>query len=327
MFANRIEQNMMQQEPSQHTTVMLQEAVNALNIKPAGIYVDATYGRGGHSRAILAQLNQHGILLVIDKDPQAIASAMELAAADPRVQVATGSFTQIADLCRQHLNTKLVDGILFDLGVSSPQLDQADRGFSFMRDGALDMRMDPNTGVSAAQWLAVAPEAEIASVLKTLGEEKFSKRIANAIVTIRQKQAITTTVQLANIISAAIPVKEKHKHPATRSFQAIRIFINHELEDLAQTLQQVEQVLAPLGRLVVISFHSLEDRIVKQYMAQQAKGDDFPHLMPVKQAELKPVLRKIGKAQKPTDAEISENVRSRSAVLRVAEKLAGAAND
>lgn len=327
MFLNKLEKIMNEVEPTEHHAVMLDTAITALNIKADGCYVDATYGRGGHARAILARLGVRGRLLVIDKDPQALENAQLLAASDSRVTVYAGSFKEISNFCAQQNVLQKVDGILFDLGVSSPQLDQADRGFSFMRDGLLDMRMDPTTGVSAAQWLATAKENDIAEVLKTLGEERFSKRIANAIVTSRQQQPITTTAQLAAIITTAIPVKEKHKHPATRSFQAIRIFINQELEDLAMALSQVLMVLAPLGRLVVISFHSLEDRIVKQFMAKQAKGDDFPRLMPVKHAQLNPKLRLIGKAHKASDAEISSNVRARSAVLRVAEKLGEAAND
>ncbi len=309
-----------------HQAVMLQESITALNLKADGIYLDATYGRGGHSRAILAQLSQSAKLLVMDKDPQAIQDAQKLAALDSRVTVFAGSFADLTLFCRQQQVLHKVDGILFDLGVSSPQLDQADRGFSFMRAGPLDMRMDPNSGVSVAQWLAVASENNIAEVLKTLGEEKFSKRIAHAIVTTRQQQPIITTTQLAKIIADAIPVKEKHKHPATRSFQALRIMINHELEDLAQALEQIFTVLAPFGRLAVISFHSLEDRIVKQFIAQQARGDKFPARMPVTQAQLKPKLRAIGKAIKPSAQEIASNVRARSAVLRVAEKLPEAAN-
>lgn len=309
-----------------HKAVMLDEAVAGLNIQPNGIYIDATYGRGGHSRAILNSLAASGKLLVIDQDPDAISDAQQLARGDSRVQVFAGSFKEISKFCEQIGVLGKVNGILFDLGVSSPQLDQAERGFSFMRAGMLDMRMDPTTGVSAAQWLATANAADIATVLKDFGEEKFSKRIANAIVAARQIQAITTTTQLAEIISNAMPVKEKHKHPATRSFQAIRIFINNELEDLTTALQQVLAVLTTHGRLVVISFHSLEDRIVKQFIAHHTKGDVFPHLLPVKHSELRPKLRKIGKALQPSDQEVTDNVRARSAVLRIAEKLAEAAN-
>jgi len=311
---------------NEHQAVMLDEAVAGLNIQPGGIYIDATYGRGGHARAILVKLDAAGKLLVMDKDPQAIADAQRLASSDSRVRVFAGSFKEITHFCEQQGVLGNVDGILFDLGVSSPQLDQAERGFSFMREGELDMRMDPTSGVSVAQWLATASATDIAHILKTLGEERFSKRVAAAIVTAREQQAITTTTQLANIISNAIPVKEKHKHPATRSFQALRIFINQELEDLTAAMQQVLQVLTAHGRLVVISFHSLEDRIVKQFIAGHTKGDIFPHLLPIKHAQLQPKLRKIGKALKASDTEVKVNVRARSAVLRIAEKLAEAAN-
>lgn len=326
MLVAKLEEKMTNIEPTDHQSVMLDEAITALNIKSNGCYIDATYGRGGHSRAILASLDKNGKLFVMDKDPQAIQNAKELAEQDPRVTVYYGSFRDVAAMCREYDIVQEVDGVLFDLGVSSPQLDQAERGFSFMREGALDMRMDPNSGVSAAEWIATAKEEDIAHVLKTLGEEKFSKRIANAIVTERKKNPITTTTQLAAIISAANPFKEKNKHPATRSFQAIRLYINQELEDLAIVLDQVLVILAPLGRLAVISFHSLEDRIVKQFIAQQVKGDDFPHLLPVTQAQLNPKMRAIGKAVKPTEMEVTRNVRARSAVLRVAEKLGAAAN-
>lgn len=311
---------------TEHQSVMLNEAIAGLNIQPGGVYIDATYGRGGHARAILVQLDATGKLLVIDQDPQAIADAQHLAKTDPRVSVFSGSFKELTTFCMQQGVMGDVNGILFDLGVSSPQLDQAERGFSFMREGALDMRMDPTTGISVAQWLTTASLDKIASVLKELGEERFSKRIATAIVNAREQQPITTTTQLATIVSNAIPVKEKHKHPATRSFQALRIFINQELENLDAALKQVLQVLAIHGRLVVISFHSLEDRIVKQFIAEHAKGDIFPHLLPIKHAELKPKLRKIGKALKASNEEVSINVRARSAVLRIAEKLTEVAN-
>lgn len=305
----------------EHQTVMLKEAVEGLNIDPNGIYIDATYGRGGHSRDILKQLNLAGKLLVMDKDPQALNNARDLAKNDPRVLVFAGSFKNIKGFCNEAKVLGKVNGILFDLGVSSPQLDEAARGFSFMREGDLDMRMDPTSGISAAEWLNVAKAADIAKVLKEYGEERFSTRIANAIVAYREKAPIKTTTQLVEIISQAIPFKDKHKHPATRSFQALRIYINQELEDLSQTLEDVFEVLADNGRLVVISFHSLEDRIVKQYIAKGAKGDDFPHLLPVKHAELKPKFLKIGKPIKPTDAEIEQNARARSAIMRIAEKI------
>lgn len=312
----------------EHQSVMLDEALVGLNIQPDGIYIDATYGRGGHSRGILNRLNSSGKLLVMDKDPQACIDAQNLAAVDARVKVFAGSFKHLAEFCAQQDVVGKVNGILFDLGVSSPQLDQAERGFSFMREGSLDMRMDPTSGVSVAQWLASASAIDIARVLKEYGEERFSTRIANAIVSHRSKETISTTTQLAAIISAAIPFKEKHKHPATRSFQALRIFINQELDDLTSTLDQVLTVLAVHGRLVAISFHSLEDRIVKQYIAGNIKSDDLPHLLPIKHSEIQPPkMRKIGKALKPTDIETTQNVRARSAVMRIAEKLSGAAND
>lgn len=310
----------------QHKPVMLEEAIDGLNIQSDGIYVDATYGRGGHARNILQHLNAAGRLLVMDKDPQAIADAEILARHDPRVSVFKGSFNGLREFCLQEGVLGKINGILFDLGVSSPQLDQAERGFSFMRSGLLDMRMDPTSGMSAAEWLASASAEDIAWVLKTFGEERFSKRIANAIVATRASIAISTTTQLADLINNAVPVKEKHKHPATRTFQALRIYINQELEDLTLVLAQVLDVLADNGRLVVISFHSLEDRIIKQYIAKHAKGDEFPHLLPVKNEQLQPKLRKVGKALKPTEREINYNVRARSAVLRIAEKIAIGAN-
>ncbi len=308
---------------TEHQTVMLDEAVTALNIQPDGIYIDATYGRGGHSRAILAQLNAQGRLLVMDKDPQAVQDAQQLAQQDSRVSVFKGSFQDLSEFCRSQQVLGQVNGVLFDLGVSSPQLDQQERGFSFMRPGPLDMRMDPTSGVALADWIASASAKDIAWVLKELGEERFSQRIANAIVAARETQAITTTTQLADIIARAMPFKDKHKHPATRSFQAFRIYINRELEELQAVLDQVLEVLTVSGRLVVISFHSLEDRIVKQFIAQHAKGDDFPHLLPIKHSEIQPRLSKIGKALKPSDKEVAQNVRARSAVMRVAEKLGG----
>lgn len=312
---------------TEHQTVMLEEAINGLNIQPGGIYLDATYGRGGHARGILKHLNSSGKLLVMDKDPQAIADAQNLARSDARVSVFAGSFREISTFCIQQNVVGKINGILFDLGVSSPQLDQPERGFSFMRAGDLDMRMDPTSGVSAAQWLATASAEDIAWVLKNYGEERFSKRIAHAIVAARSQTAINTTTQLAEIISKAIPVKEKHKHPATRSFQALRIYINQELDDLTSALDQVLTVLAVQGRVVAISFHSLEDRIVKQYIAGHSKGDIYPHLLPIKHTQLQPKLRKIGKALKPTEQEVAGNVRARSAILRIAEKLPGVANE
>lgn len=305
----------------QHQSVMLEEAVTALDIKPEGIYIDATFGRGGHSQAILSQLGPKGKLIVVDKDPQAIAVANELKLNDPRVEVFQGSFKEIAHYCEEIGVFGKVDGVLFDLGVSSPQLDQAERGFSFMREGPLDMRMDPTKGVSASDWVNSAKEQDIVLVLKKYGEERFAKRIARAIIEKRETSKIETTKQFADLVTEAIPFCEKGKHPATRTFQGVRIYINQELEDLTSSLDVIIDVLAEGGRMVTICFHSLEDRIVKRFIQKQVKGDDFPPDFPVTAAELNPKLRKIGKALKPSHAEIQQNVRARSAVLRVAEKL------
>lgn len=293
----------------------------ALNLKPEGVYVDATFGRGGHSAAILQRLGPQGRLLAIDKDLHAIAVANERFSDEPRFSIFHGSFAEIGRAVDAAGLHGRVDGILLDLGVSSPQLDDASRGFSFMREGPLDMRMDTTRGVSAAQWLAQASEGEIAKVLKELGEEKFARRIARAIVTARQESPIETTKQLAALIAAANPRWEQDKHPATRSFQAIRIFINHELDDLRECLDQVVEILAAGGRLAVISFHSLEDRIVKRFMRDEARGDDFPVDLPVTVDQLQPTLKVVGRAVRPTPEEVDANPRARSAVLRVAEKV------
>ncbi len=306
----------------QHQTVLLEEAVDALITDPAGLYVDGTFGRGGHSRLILERLSAEGRLLVIDKDPQAIAAAWELAGQDPRVTVGQGSFADLKRFAAEKQLEGQVQGVLLDLGVSSPQLDDPQRGFSFMQDGPLDMRMDPSSGQSAAQWLRNAAEEEIANVMYEFGEERFSRRMAKAIVAARQEQEITSTLQLAEIVKQANPAWEKHKHPATRAFQGIRIFINNELGDLQLALDIVLEMLAVGGRMVVISFHSLEDRIVKQFIQKQVRGDDYPAGVPVTQDQLKPRLKSIGKALKSGDSERDENIRSRSAIMRVAEKTA-----
>lgn len=306
----------------QHLPVLLEETVTALAIKPAGLYVDGTFGRGGHSRAILKQLNNDGRLLGLDRDPLAIAAGQVLAAEDNRFSIEHCAFSQLSDVVRQRLWQQRIDGILLDIGVSSPQLDEAARGFSFMQDGPLDMRMDTSSGISAAEWLAQAEEVEIATVIKTLGEERYGKRIARAIVEQRAIQPLTTTKQLAELIDKASPSRDKFKHPATRTFQAIRIFINNELDELSSALEQALEVLAVGGRLAVISFHSLEDRIVKRFFRDAAKGDDLPADFPIRAAELNPRLKIIGKAIQASDTEIAANPRSRSAVLRVAEKLA-----
>ncbi|MGA7510296.1 MAG: 16S rRNA (cytosine(1402)-N(4))-methyltransferase RsmH [Erwinia billingiae] len=311
------------QDNFKHTTVLLDEAVNGLNIKSDGIYLDGTFGRGGHSRLILSQLGEHGRLYAIDRDPQAIAAAAEIT--DPRFQIIHGPFSALADYADELGLTGKIDGILLDLGVSSPQLDDAERGFSFMRDGPLDMRMDPTKGQSASQWLLQAEESDIAFVLKTFGEERFAKRIARAIVERNREQPMTRTKELADVIYAATPVKDKFKHPATRSFQAIRIWVNSELEEIEQALKGALTALAPAGRLSVISFHSLEDRIVKRFMREQSRGPQVPAGIPMTEAQLAKLggrhLKAFGKMM-PGDEEVKENPRARSSVLRVAERTA-----
>lgn len=305
-----------------HQPVLLEKAVEALHIQPDGIYIDATFGRGGHSRAILNQLSADGRLLGLDRDPAAVNAGNALAATDPRFAIEYATFSQLSSVIHSRLWQGKVDGILMDIGVSSPQLDEAERGFSFQHDGPLDMRMDPTTGMSAAEWLATAEMDEIATVIKTLGEERYGKRIAGAIVETREHTSITTTRQLAELIDKASPTRDKFKHPATRTFQAIRIYINRELEELSSALQQALDVLSVGGRLAVISFHSLEDRIVKRFFRDQAKGDDLPAHFPVTADQLNPRLQIIGKVIKADADELAVNVRARSAVLRVAEKLA-----
>lgn len=304
-----------------HTTVLLEETVAACVVDPQGIYVDGTFGRGGHSRLLLSKLAPTGRLIVFDKDPLAIQSANDLAKEDSRVQVVQASFADMkTELAR--LGIEQIHGILLDLGVSSPQLDDSARGFSFMQDGPLDMRMNPDSGISASEWVMHTDEAEIARVLKEYGEERFAKRMARAVVQIRAQTPITRTVQLANIIKEANPAWEKHKHPATRAFQAIRIAVNNELGDLEQALADSVELLRPAGRLAVISFHSLEDRLVKRFIRAQENGRELPRDIPVTDDMLGRTMKKIGKAIMPSDAEVAANPRSRSAVLRVAERLA-----
>ncbi len=309
-----------------HQTVLLNEAVAALNItgaREAGTYIDGTFGRGGHSRLILQQLGATGRLLAFDKDPQAIASAQQIN--DPRFQIVHRSFAQM-DTALAELGVSQVDGVLLDLGISSPQVDDAGRGFSFREDGPLDMRMNNQDGVSAAEWLALASEAEIREVIKNYGEERFAFQIAKAIINRRTTEAITRTRQLAEIVANAVKTREKGKDPATRTFQAIRIFINQELEDIEVGLQAAFQHLAVNGRLSVISFHSLEDRLVKQFMAGLATVAQPDRRLPIKSVDLpSPTLRLLGK-QKPGSEEVTQNPRSRSAILRVAERIAGAGN-
>ncbi len=306
----------------QHETVLLEAAVEALFCAPDGVYVDGTFGRGGHSQRILQWLNEQGRLLAFDKDAAAVRVALERFGADSRFEIVQRSFADLREVVEQRGLAGKLSGVLLDLGVSSPQLDDAQRGFSFVHDGPLDMRMNPQEGISAAQWLAEASEQEIADVIYRYGEERFSRRMAKAIVARRQVAPITGTLELAEIIKQANPAWEKHKHPATRAFQAIRIHVNRELEDLQSVLAQALDMLRPGGRLVVISFHSLEDRIVKQFINEQARGDDFPAGVPIPFADLNPRLRKLGKAVKADASEVAANPRSRSAIMRVAEKLA-----
>jgi 16S rRNA (cytosine1402-N4)-methyltransferase len=309
-------------EQQAHISVLLQETIDGLAIKADGIYMDGTFGRGGHSRVVLSQLGAQGRLFAIDRDPAAIAAAEQFAD-DARFHISHCAFAELAQVAATQQIVGEVDGILLDLGVSSPQLDDAERGFSFMRDGPLDMRMDPTSGISAADWLAKADVEDITFVLREYGEEKFAWKIANAIVNTRDSAPLTRTSQLAALISATAPksFKEK-KHPATRSFQAIRIYINSELEQVNQALEAAMQVLKPGGRLAVISFHSLEDRLVKQFMRKHSKPAPVPKGMPLTEAQLKQhlPLKLIGKAIMPSDAELAVNPRSRSAVLRIAER-------
>jgi len=302
--------------------VLFDEALDALALGESGVYVDGTFGRGGHSGEILQRLGESGRLLAIDKDPEAVIFGRQQFAEDQRFEIKQGSFSMLSEFVEAENLFGKVNGVLLDLGVSSPQIDQPDRGFSFMKDGPLDMRMDNSSGQTAAEWLADAESADIAHVLKSYGDERFAKRIARSIVSVREEQPINTTRQLADLVSAAIPSWEKGKHPATRSFQAIRIYINGELDDIKACLDQAMEVLAPGGRLVVISFHSLEDRIVKRFIRDGAKGDHFPPGLPVTQDQLNPTLKRIGKPIYASPAEVDENPRARSAVLRVAEKTA-----
>lgn len=304
-----------------HETVLLAEACDALVTADDGFYVDGTFGRGGHSRYLLDRLGARGRVLGIDKDPVAVEVAREFAMSEGRFEFFHGSFALLPHQLRG-MGIDAVDGILLDLGVSSPQLDDGERGFSFNHDGPLDMRMDTTRGETAAQWLAYAEAEDIATVLKEYGEERFSRRIAGAIVEAREEAPIETTGRLAKIVSEANPKWEKHKHPATRSFQAIRIKINSELQDLQELLGLALDVLRVGGRLVVISFHSLEDRIVKRYMRDMARGQAFPRGVPVPESAMNKRMKLVGKVVKASAEEVERNVRARSAVMRVAEKIA-----
>ncbi|MES2364293.1 MAG: 16S rRNA (cytosine(1402)-N(4))-methyltransferase RsmH [Pseudomonadota bacterium] len=302
----------------QHEAVLLEEAVAALNIKPDGIYVDATFGRGGHSRAILAQLGASGRLIAFDKDLAAVAVGQSWQ--DPRFEIVHRSFAQMAEAVFARGLTQ-VSGVLMDLGVSSPQLDDAERGFSFRFDAPLDMRMDTTCGLSAAAWLAEADEGEIRGVIKDYGEERYAKSIAGAIVAQRAGAPITTTKRLADLVAGVVPAREPGQNPATRTFQAIRIYVNRELEELSLALPQAEQLLAPGGRLAVISFHSLEDRIVKRFMREVSSPPELPRRLPVRAADIPvPEMRLVGRAVRPSATEVAANPRARSATLRIVER-------
>ena len=304
-----------------HVPVLLEPVLEGLNIRADGCYVDGTFGRGGHSRAILERLNAAGRLLAIDRDPQAIASAPQALLSDPRFELVRGECAQLEKLIAERGLLGRVDGVLLDLGVSSPQLDEASRGFSFLRDGPLDMRMDPDHGVSAAEWVATVDERELRHVLKTYGEERNAARIARAIMAARAEASIETTVQLADIIAAAAPAHGQKRHPATKSFQAIRVFINGELDQLKSALEQSVNVLRRGGRLCVISFHSLEDRLVKRFIRESSRETEQYRGMPSVPAEFRPKLKAVGKLVEATAAEVAANRRARSARLRVAERL------
>jgi 16S rRNA (cytosine1402-N4)-methyltransferase len=304
----------------QHIPVLLQEAVALLITSPGGIYVDATFGRGSHSREILKHLDSTGKLIAFDKDPEAVAYA-KAQIQDERFSIFHASYANLQMVLQGIDAWNKVSGILFDLGVSSPQLDNPERGFSFVREGKLDMRMDTSQGLSAMEWLADIDETELANVLWLYGEEKFSRRIARAIVNARAEQAITTTAQLSEIVTHAIPFKRpQDKHAATRSFQAIRIAVNHELTDLEKVLPQALEALAAGGRLAVISFHSLEDRIVKQFIRHHEKGEELPFGLPVKGHHFDARLKSVGKPVRASLKELNFNPRARSAIMRIAEK-------
>ena len=303
-----------------HETVLRHEAVEALVINVAGVFVDCTYGRGGHSAEILKKLNNQGRLLVIDKDLVAIEHAQKHLGSDERVSIHQGSFGDLAVFLAE-AGIEKIDGVLMDLGVSSPQLDEAERGFSFNKNGPLDMRMNQQVGQTASEWLMEAEQSDISYVLWKYGEEKFCRRIARQIVDARKERVIDTTHALVEIIEEGTPKKDPNKHLATRSFQAIRIYINQELADLEEGLKAAVEALNPGGRLVVISFHSLEDRIVKRFMRDLARGEKLPDKLPIRDSEIERTVKLIGKAAKPSVEEVARNRRSRSSIMRIAEKL------
>ena len=306
-----------------HKTVLLHEAVEALNVRADGTYIDGTFGRGGHSRLILDKLGKNGRLIALDKDLAAVNEAGSIA--DARFRIVHSGFARLRQVLIE-LGIGSVDGVFLDLGVSSPQLDEAARGFSFRFDGPLDMRMDASRGITAAEWLATATEEQMAEVIKEYGEERFAKQIARAVVAARAGGTIATTRQLAEIVAKAVRTREPNQDPATRTFQALRIYLNQELEELSLVLPQCVDVLAPRGRLVVISFHSLEDRIVKRFMREASNPDTLPTRLPVRAKDMPvPKLRLVGKARRASDEEVAGNPRARSAVMRVAEKMGDAA--
>jgi len=306
-----------------HAPVLLEEAVEGLALRRAGVYVDCTFGRGGHSRLILARLGHDGRLIALDRDPEAVRAAASID--DPRFTMIHGAFGELAERLKA-IGVTRVHGVLLDLGVSSPQLDARERGFSFMRDAPLDMRMDTTQGPTAAEWLATASEEKIREVIKTYGEERFAKSIAAAIVAARARGPLGTTRQLAALVAEAVPTREPRQDPATRTFQALRIHVNQELEELSLALPQCVELLEPSGRLVVISFHSLEDRIVKRFMREQSQADRLPPKLAVRARDLpQPRLRLVGKARRPGEAEVAANPRARSAIMRIAERTAASA--
>lgn len=308
-------------EKREHIPVLLGESMQALAVTANGIYIDGTFGRGGHARAILARLGESGRLLACDRDPDAVAAGRALAETDPRFSMVRARYSDLSAVAEAQGLMGRVNGLLLDLGVSSPQLDRAERGFSFSADGPLDMRMDPDAGESAARWLARAEEREIARVVKEYGEERFARRIAHAICQTRATRSIDTTGALAALCERVVPTREAGRHPATRTFQALRIQVNGELDELRSLLARVCDLLAAGGRLVVISFHSLEDRIVKRFIRDEARGAVLPKGLPVRDDQLRRRLRPIGAAVHPSEIEVAANPRSRSAVLRTAERL------
>lgn len=306
----------------EHTPVFLEEALAALEVRDGGRYLDATFGRGGHTAAILQRVGRQGRVVAIDRDPEAIRAGRERFATDERLTLVHGPFSRVAQVVQEMGMVGEFNGVLLDLGVSSPQLDDAARGFSFAQDGPLDMRMNNSSGQTAAEWLAKAPEHEIARVIRDFGEERFARRIARGIVQARGEQPITRTLQLAAIIASAVPMREPGKHPATRSFQAIRIQVNQEFDEIEAALEGTLMALAPQGRICAISFHSLEDGIVKRFMQKHSQEDPVYAGLPEVPAHARPKLRRVGRAIHPSAAEVERNPRARSAIMRIAEKVA-----